>query len=69
MELILSVCLLASPATCKEEALPLAGEQPRLASQCLVSAPAVIAEWADTHPRWRVMKWRCGDAPGKARDI
>lgn len=69
MELILSVCLLASPGVCKEEALSLAGEQTRLASQCLVSAPVVIAEWADGHPKWKVVKWRCGAAHDKVKDI
>jgi hypothetical protein len=25
----------------------------------------VIAEWRETHPKWKVLKWRCA-APGSA---
>ncbi|MBS7544666.1 hypothetical protein [Ancylobacter oerskovii] len=57
MELIMSICLLASPDACKVETLSLSGEKP---SQCIMEAPAIIAEWVETHPKWKVVKWRCG---------
>lgn len=69
MELILSICLLASPGTCREEAVPTSLERPSAPMQCMVGAMALIAEWSETHPKWKVLKWRCA-APGSAgRDI
>jgi len=53
--LILTICLLASPDSCREE---------RIATEARCSMPmeytAAMAEWAMQHPAWRVVKWRCG---------
>ena len=67
MELILSICLLTSPSVCKEEMLFVGGEQVVMPSQCIMEAPIAIAEWSETHPKWRVTKWRCDrpDTVGK----
>ncbi|MCK0196270.1 hypothetical protein MWN34_05020 [Ancylobacter sp. 6x-1] len=66
MELILSVCLVAAPATCREEIVALGQEQIVPSSQCLVGAPSLIAGWTESHPKWRVARWRCGPhADGK----
>ena len=67
MELILSICLLASPGICKEEMLPFDNKQALLPSRCIMEAPIAIAEWSETHPKWKVTKWRCDrpDAGGR----
>ncbi|MBS7544926.1 hypothetical protein [Ancylobacter oerskovii] len=65
MELILSICLIASPGVCKEEAVSLNTEQVSLPTQCIMGAQPVIAEWSESHPKWRVTRWRCG-RPGAA---
>ncbi|MBS9478029.1 hypothetical protein [Ancylobacter radicis] len=65
MELILSICLIASPGTCREEALSVSLESTGVPAQCMMSALPVIAEWSGTHPKWKVLKWRCAP-PGKA---
>ena len=62
MELILTVCTLAQPASCEERRLPLIDEGSLM--QCLTNAPPIIAEWAGSHPGRLVTKWRCG-YPGK----
>lgn len=59
MELILSVCLLASPGVCKDEALPMSREQATPSSTCFMAAPILIAEWCESHPKWKVVRWRC----------
>ena len=69
MELILSICLIASPGTCREEAVSVGMEQAPAPVQCLIGAPPVIAEWSETHPKWKVTKWRCGRAGSAGRDI
>lgn len=53
--LILTICLLASPDSCREE---------RVSTEARMGLPmectAAMAEWATQHPTWRVVKWRCG---------
>ena len=60
MELILWVCLVAAPQTCKEEHLSFSIE-PVAEMRCLAGAMPIIAEWSGTHPKWRVARWRCGN--------
>jgi len=69
MELILFVCLIASPGTCREEAVSLDLEQVALPTQCLMGAQPAIAEWSETHPKWRVARWRCGRPGMVQKDI
>jgi hypothetical protein len=62
MLILISVCLLASPSTCREERLNFSFEQVS-AMTCLVGSQAAIAEWQQGHPGWQVKRWRCA-APG-----
>ncbi|GBD48459.1 hypothetical protein [Methylopila sp. Yamaguchi] len=61
MDLVLMVCLLASPETCREEHVAIGYElaDPRM---CMAGAVPVIAEWSETNPDWRVARWKCGRA-------
>lgn len=69
MELILSICLVASPGTCREEALSVNVEKLQVPMQCLMTAMPTIAEWSETHPKWKVLKWRCAPPGAAGRDI
>lgn len=69
MELILSICLVASPVTCREEALSMSIEQVALPMQCMIGAQPLIAQWSETHPKWKVTKWRCGRPGSLGQDI
>lgn len=68
MELLLSICLVASPGTCREETVSVGLEAPAAPTRCLLEAPMIIAEWTGTHPKWQVIKWRCV-RPRAGRDI
>lgn len=61
MELILAICLLGAPGDCREERLSISLEE-TAPMQCMIGAQQIIAEWAQTHPKWKVEKWRCGRA-------
>lgn len=69
MELILSICLIASPGTCREEALSVSMDATSMPMQCMISAAPIIAEWSGTHPKWKVQKWRCARPGSTGRDI
>ncbi|MCW4115578.1 hypothetical protein NPA31_011450 [Aurantimonas sp. MSK8Z-1] len=57
IDLILSVCLLADPGTCREEHLHY--ESRGSLAQCMMLAMPYVAQWAGEHPRWTVKTWRC----------
>jgi hypothetical protein len=58
MLILLSVCLLSSPADCHEERLNFAFDTVS-AMACMVNSQAMIAEWQQGHPAWQVTRWRC----------
>jgi hypothetical protein len=56
IELVLFVCLQAAPAECRQESMPFDG--PLMA--CAMNGQVVAVEWLQSHPKWRLTKWRCG---------
>ena len=61
MELVLAICMLTAPGECREERLSISMEE-TAPMQCMIGAQPIIAEWAQTHPKWKVERWRCGVA-------
>lgn len=57
VELILTVCSAIQPSACEEQRLTFVDSGSLM--QCMVQAPPKIAEWSDSHPGRRVVKWRC----------
>ena len=66
IDLVLTVCLLADPNSCRKEHIYFESEGPFF--QCMFLAPARIARWSAEHPAVRVVRWTC-ERPGKSRDI
>lgn len=60
IELLVSVCLIAHPARCKD--VTLSFDDAVTPMQCLIGAQPQIAKWANTHPQWTVRRWRCQPA-------
>jgi hypothetical protein len=58
MTLIFFVCLMTSPNICHEERLSFSLE-PVSGFGCMMGAPPKLAEWTNTHPQWRVARWKC----------
>jgi hypothetical protein len=56
IELVLTVCLLSSPTTCREEWPQHAGDS---LTSCMTQGQFRAAEWASQHPAYRVAEWRC----------
>ena len=68
MWILLSVCLVADPGTCREERINFSVE-PASAMVCMARSQSLIAEWHSVHPGWHVDRWRCtarGAAPDRA---
>jgi hypothetical protein len=55
--IILSTCLLADPAVCRDQTIPLSDEIS--AVRCVMMAPPHVAKWSEEHPQWRVVRWQC----------
>lgn len=58
VELVILACLLAEPATCDRFQVPFLGDLKPL--QCLLEGQLHMKAWAEAHPSWQVMSWRCG---------
>ncbi|SON55482.1 hypothetical protein HDIA_1941 [Hartmannibacter diazotrophicus] len=58
MELLLSICLLSSPVDCRKENIVVSMD-PVGPMQCMMTAPQTIAQWNESHPKWRVVRWQC----------
>ena len=58
LELVLTVCLLADPTSCKSERVPvLEGIGLR---RYMVEAQLLAAQWVNDHLGWTIGRWRCG---------
>ncbi|PKA45270.1 hypothetical protein CWR43_05685 [Rhizobium sullae] len=66
VDLVLTVCLLANPTSCRTEHLYF--ESRGSLGQCMILAPAEIAKWSGSHPSLKVIRWTCV-FPGRRRDI
>ena len=58
MVILMSICLLAEPARCREERLSFSFE-PTSPTGCVARSQGAMAEWQLGHPRWRIVRWRC----------
>lgn len=56
IDLVLVVCLSAAPIECRRERVPFDGQL----IACAVHGQQVAAQWAETHPKWRIAGWICG---------
>lgn len=58
MFVVLYVCLLSSPATCRDERVQQSVEE-RPPVSCIVEGQSTVAVWQQQHPAWRVARWKC----------
>lgn len=60
--LVMTVCLLKNATYCEKQEYQF--ESHGSLMQCMFEAQPWIAEWTTTHPKWKVMRWRC-EMPGR----
>ena len=58
MLILLSICLIASPTTCREDRLDWSFENASYFA-CFAHSQVAIVQWQAEHPLWRVVRWRC----------
>lgn len=58
IELVLSACLIAMPATCKDVHLSFVAENVT-AMQCMLNGQPHMAQWVEANPKWRITRFRC----------
>jgi hypothetical protein len=56
IDLVLFVCLLTAPDDCRKERIAFDGGL----FACATAGQFAAAEWINSHPRWRVVRWSCG---------
>lgn len=58
MFVILTVCMIAAPHSCKEERVQqTVEERPPIA--CIVEGQNTVAVWQQEHPAWHISRWKC----------
>jgi hypothetical protein len=57
IELVMTVCIVAQPAACRDQRLLLDAESTPF--QCMMNAQPTIAQWGAEHPSWFVQRWKC----------
>ena len=57
IDLVLTICLISDPSSCREEHLHFENKGNLL--NCMFLAPMEIAKWSEEHPKLRVVRWRC----------
>jgi hypothetical protein len=62
IELVFTVCLLASPVSCRDERANLASDS---LYSCMTQGQVFAARWLAEHPAYRLSHWRC--EPSSAR--
>ena len=66
VNLILTVCLVASPEKCRDEKLTF--ERRGDVMLCMFLAQSEIVKWSAEHPKLTVKKWKCA-LPDKERTL
>lgn len=60
LSIILSACLIAEPAHCRDFKIPLNVNMDLM--RCAMAAPPHFAQWAEEHPQWQIKRWKCQPA-------
>lgn len=65
IQLVFIACLISSPADCESKSLVFTEVSPM---SCLMRAQPQLAEWTESHPKWKVTGWHCAPV-SKSKDI
>lgn len=57
IELIVIACLHSTPADCREFNFQFSDETSL--NGCMTQAQPYLARWSNSHPRWRIRRWKC----------
>ncbi len=68
MLLLLSICLVAQPSTCREDRIEMSVEKSS-PFVCLRNSPSALATWQAAHPEWHVERWRCAAKGSLPKDL
>lgn len=59
LRLVFTICMIDAPDMCEQRELLVQADMPVLA--CMMGAMPELATWRETHPNWRIARWRCKD--------
>jgi hypothetical protein len=59
LRLVFTICMIDSPDMCEQREMLVYDEMPVMA--CVLGAMPELATWRETHPNWRIARWRCED--------
>jgi hypothetical protein len=59
LRLVFTICMIDAPAVCEQREMLVYEAMPVIA--CTMGAMPDLAIWQETHPNWRIARWRCED--------
>lgn len=68
MFIVLYACLISAPATCREEHINFSMEV-SAPMACMTTSQTTLAQWSESHPQWRIGRWKCVPAERLSHDI
>lgn len=66
IEIVILVCSISEPAKCENVRLGYMA-QAVTPQQCMQYGQHEIAKWMESHPKWRIKRWRCGQPKMQAK--
>jgi hypothetical protein len=67
LRLIFTICMIDTPDTCEQREMLVYEKMPAMA--CVMGAMPELATWRETHPNWRIARWRCEDDQTARTDV
>lgn len=68
LRLIFTICMIDAPGSCEQREMLV--YEAMTVTSCVTGAMPELAVWKETHPNWRIARWRCehdGAARGSER--
>lgn len=66
LRLVFTICMIDAPGTCEQREMLVYDDIPVMA--CMMGAMPELASWQQTHPNWRIARWRCEDDGATGRE-
>jgi hypothetical protein len=66
IELLISVCLIAEPARCKDIRLPFDNDSISV-RDCTFNGQSEMARWSAENPEWQIARWACSVVSGTGK--
>ena len=71
ISVVLTVCLVAAPSTCKDVRIPILEIEAKTVTPfgCALNGQKSAMKWNRDHPKWKIARYKCVDEDKKDIEI